>query len=174
MDYEFPLIRHISDVLPAIEGFPEIIVAEKDGYTVINYVVSTPDTWKRSGNADLANFYGGYEAWTIRRECRGLIFAEDGTIMSRPFHKFFNLGEKEETLPTAIDFGQEHRVMSKMDGSMIRPIIVKGVLRLATKMGVTDVAVEAEKTLNDEQRDWLRMAVEQGITPLFEYVAPTN
>lgn len=174
MNYEFPLIRHISDVLPAIEGRDEFIVAERDGYTVINYVVSTGETWKRDGNAELANYYGGYEAWTIRRECRGLIFYPDGRIMSRPFHKFFNLGEKDETLQGAIDFTREHRILTKMDGSMIRPLIVNDTLRLATKMGVTDVAIEAEKLLTSQQKSWLRMAVEQGITPLFEYIAPTN
>lgn len=174
MDYDFPTIRHINDVLPAIEGFPEIIVAERDGFTVINYMVSTPELWKRDGNHQLANFYGGDEAWTIRRECRGLIFYPDGRLMSRPFHKFFNLGEKEETLPANVNFRKPHVLLSKMDGSMIRPLLVHDKLRLGSKMGITDVSIAAEQLLSGEQREWLRMCVEQGITPLFEYVAPTN
>jgi hypothetical protein len=31
MHYEFPMIRHISDVLPHIEGREEFIVAEREG-----------------------------------------------------------------------------------------------------------------------------------------------
>lgn len=174
MNYKFPRIRHISDVLPAIEGFPEIIVAERDGFTVINYMVSTPELWARDGNAELANYYGADEAWTIRRECRGIIFYPDGTLMSRPFHKFFNLGEKEETLPSNIDFSQKHVILTKMDGSMIRPMLVHGELRLGSKMGITDVSIAAEELLTEEQKAWLRLNVEQGMTPLFEYVAPTN
>ena len=39
MNYDFPVIKNISDVLPAIEGRDEFVVAEKDGYNVINYNV---------------------------------------------------------------------------------------------------------------------------------------
>jgi hypothetical protein len=39
MNYKFPLINNISDVLPAIAGRDEFVVTEKEGYTVINYNV---------------------------------------------------------------------------------------------------------------------------------------
>ena len=39
MNYKFPYIKNISDVLPAIAGRDEFTVAEKEGYTVINYNV---------------------------------------------------------------------------------------------------------------------------------------
>ena len=45
MNYEFPIINKISDVLPAIEGRDEFVVAEKEGYTVINYNVMMADTF---------------------------------------------------------------------------------------------------------------------------------
>jgi len=45
MNYDFPLIQHINDVLPAIKDSPEFIVAQKDGYQVINYVVAPSDTF---------------------------------------------------------------------------------------------------------------------------------
>ena len=45
MNYEFPHITNISDVLPAIEGRDEFVVAEKEGYTVINYNVMMADTF---------------------------------------------------------------------------------------------------------------------------------
>ena len=40
MSYEFPVIKNISDVLPAIAGKEEFIVAERNGFNVINYLVN--------------------------------------------------------------------------------------------------------------------------------------
>jgi RNA ligase len=177
MNYQFPMIRHISDVLPHIEGREEFIVAEREGYTIINYVVPMADTF---------NMYpGGYDGplstydlgGVMRRECRGLIFDDDGYLMSRPFHKFFNINERDETQAHAVDMTQPHVIMEKMDGSMIRPILVDGYLRLATKMGVTNVAMQAEEWLAAQDpalKDWMRKCVEDSVTPLFEWVSPFN
>lgn len=169
MHYEFPHIRHISDVLPHISGREEFIVAERDFGTVINYVVAMADTFNMTGPDDL----GG----AIRREARGLIFDRDGNLMSRPFHKFFNINERDETQMNVIDMSQPHVVMEKMDGSMIRPILVDGYLRLATKMGVTNVAMDAEAWLAAQDpslKKWLRRCVEDSVTPLFEWISPFN
>jgi RNA ligase len=169
MNYQFPVIRHISDVLPHIEGRDEFVVAEREGYTVINYVVAMADTFNMTGPDDLSG--------AIRRECRGLIFDDDGYLMSRPFHKFFNVNEREETQMNAIDMSQPHVIMEKMDGSMIRPILVDGYLRLATKMGVTNVAMDAEAWLAAQDpslKEWMRQCVEDDVTPIFEWVSPFN
>jgi RNA ligase len=177
MNYTFPIIRHISDVLPHIEGRSEFVVAEREGYTVINYVVAMADTfdmYPAGYDGPLSTYdLGG----AIRRECRGLIFDRDGNIMSRPFHKFFNINEREETQAHCVDVSQPHVIMEKMDGSMIRPILVDGHLRLATKMGVTSVAMDAEAWLAAQDRrlkEWLRTMVDLGLTPLFEWVSPFN
>lgn len=166
MNYTFPVINTIDDVLPAIEGRPEFIVAERDFGTVINYMVAMPDTFKMEGPDDVMG--------AIRRECRGLIFDREGRIMSRPFHKFFNVNEKEETQAHVLDLSRPHIVMDKLDGSMIRPVVQDGMVRLATKMGVTDIAIEAERLLDPDQYDWLEDMMFDGFTPIFEYVAPTN
>jgi RNA ligase len=177
MNYTFPIIRHISDVLPHVEGRDEFVVAEREGYTVINYAVAMADTfdmYPAGYDGPLSTYdLGG----AMRRECRGLIFDRDGNIMSRPFHKFFNVNEREETQSHAIDMSQPHVIMEKMDGSMIRPILVDGYLRLATKMGVTEVAMQAESWLAAQDRrlkEWLRTMVDLGLTPLFEWVSPFN
>ena len=94
--------------------------------------------------------------------------------MSRPFHKFFNVGEREETQVHNIDLSQPHVIMEKMDGSMIRPIMVGDDIRLATKMGVTDTSIAAEKILKDGQLGWMATMMAQGLTPLFEFVSPKN
>ena len=169
MNYSFPEICYINDVLPHVEGRDEFVVAEREGYTVVNYVVSMSDTFEMTGPDDV----GG----AMRRECRGLIFDREGNLMSRPFHKFFNVNEREETQMNVIDLSQTHVIMEKMDGSMIRPILVDGYLRLATKMGVTDVAMQAETWLaasGDNIKGWLRSCVENGITPLLEWISPFN
>lgn len=166
MNYTFPVINTIDDVLPAIEGRPEFIVAERDFGKVINYMVAMPDTFKMEGPDDVMG--------AIRRECRGLIFDRQGRIMSRPFHKFFNVNEKEETQAHALDLSRPHIVMDKLDGSMIRPVVQNGMVRLATKMGVTDIAIEAEQLLQPDQYDWLEDMMFDGFTPIFEYIAPTN
>jgi RNA ligase len=169
MNYTFPVIRHINDVLPHIEGREEFVVAERDFGTVVNYVVAMADTFNMSGPDDLTG--------AIRRECRGIIFDRDGNLMSRPFHKFFNINEREETQTHVVDMSQSHVIMEKMDGSMIRPILVDGHLRLATKMGVTEVAMQAEAWLaaqDPSMAAWLRQCVEDSVTPIFEWVSPFN
>ncbi len=166
MNYTFPVINTIDDVLPAIAGRDEFVVAQRDFGTVINYLVAMPDTFKMEGPDDVMG--------AIRRECRGLIFDLEGRIMSRPFHKFFNVNEKEETQAHMLDLSRPHTVMDKLDGSMIRPVRMDGMVRLATKMGVTDIAIEAEKLLDPVQYAWLEDMMVEGYTPIFEYVAPTN
>ena len=166
MKYKFPEIRHIDDVRPAIAGRDEFIIAEREHYDVINYMVAFPDTFDMLDANDMLG--------AMRRECRGLIFDKVGNLISRPFHKFFNVGERIETQMVNLDMSADHVIMEKMDGSMVRPLIINGVLMLGTKMGVTEVAQEAMKLLTDNVSGWLRGMVEMGKTPLLEYIAPTN
>lgn len=178
MKYQFPWIEKIEDVLPHIEGKEEFIVAERENYTVINYVVAMGDTFDMHDSDDEGNYV--YD-WTgaMRRECRGLIFDKSGKLISRPFHKFFNVGEREETQPNKIDLSKPHVVLEKVDGSMIRPLVINGELRLATKMGVTEVAEQAERWLNaqedaDFKKDFLIICFNRGLTPLLEWVSRDN
>lgn len=166
MNYTFPVIRTIDDVLPAIAGRDEFIVAERDFGSVINYVVAMPDTFKMESPDDVMG--------AIRRECRGLIFDLEGRVMSRPYHKFFNVNEKEETQAHVLNLSRPHFVMDKLDGSMIRPVRLDGMVRLATKMGVTDIAIEAEQLLDHVHYSWLENMMNDGFTPILEYIAPTN
>lgn len=179
MNYKFPIIKHMNDVLPAIEGRPEFIVAERPGFFVINYNVGFEDTFTIDENDVMENNGAMIPKGIMRRECRGLIFDAAGMIMSRPFHKFFNVGEREETLAHNLDLTRDHVIMEKMDGSMIRPMIVNGELRLGTKMGVTDTSIAAEKVLDAMSnakavRAFLEGLVLDGVTPLFEFISPEN
>jgi RNA ligase len=168
MHYAFPEIRHIEDVLPHIEGREEFVVAERDFGTVINYVVAMADTFDMTGPDDL----GG----AIRRECRGIKFHPNGEIAARPFFKFFNTGEREETQPHRIDMSQPHVIMEKRDGSMIHPMMVNGYIRWMTKMGITEVAMQAEKFVakNIKYKDFAAWCIKEKLTPIFEWTSPFN
>jgi RNA ligase len=156
MNYEFPTITNISDVLPAIAGRDEFVVAEKEGYTVINYNVMMADTFDCN----------------IRRECRGIIFdTATGDIIRRPFHKFFNVNEREETQDHRIDLSRPHAILEKLDGSMIAPFMVNGQMIWGTKMGATDVAKPVEEFVknNTEYAEFATEMLSYGLTPIFEW-----
>lgn len=179
MNYQFPIIKRIEDVLPAIEGRDEFIVAEREGYKVINYNVGFEDTFTIDENDLMENHGEMIPKGIMRRECRGIIFDDNGKIMSRPFHKFFNVGERDETQLHNLDLTAPHVIMEKMDGSMIRPLRVGGLIRLGTKMGLTDTAAQAEEYLMSraDHADimiFIERLMDFGMTPLFEFVSPEN
>jgi RNA ligase len=170
MNYVFPHITHINDVLPHIEGRKEFRVLEKEGYNVIIYAVSFEDTFAENPGESTRNA-------CIRKECRGLIFdTETGNIISRPYHKFFNVGEKEETQLNKINLYEPHVVLEKLDGSMIRPIPTPEGFRLATKAGVTDVAMNAEVFIADKPHyaTFIHKCFQRNITPIFEWCSRKN
>ena len=165
MNYEFPLIKNISDVLWAIEGRQEFVVAEKEGYTVINYNVMMADTFP-----DVVWDQQSLLAVT-RRECRGIIFdSKTGDIIRRPFHKFFNVNEREETQDHHIDLSRPHAILEKLDGSMIAPFIVNDEMIWGTKMGATDVAKPVEEFVkNNPQYAEFQYLIGSDFTPIFEW-----
>ena len=169
MNYAFPKIKTIQDVLDDINGYDEIRVIEKDWYTVINYAVALEDTFKWDSEDPYAS--------SIRRECRGLIFdTATGNLISRPYHKFFNAGEKEETQLNKINLYEPHVVLEKLDGSMIRHIPTPDGFRLATKAGITDISQQAEKFIADkpEYTEFIRSSIACGLTPIFEWCSRKN
>ncbi len=164
MFYQFPVIKNISDVLPHLEGRKEFVVADRGDHIIINYAVAFADTFGPVTSVGDA----------VRRECRGLIFRKsDGNIIRRPFHKFFNVGEKDETQPDVIRAVLDDTVsLEKLDGSMIAPFaLTPGNLRWGTKMGDTDVAkmvgpfLETRPNYLQFAREW----VSAGFTPIFEF-----
>ena len=161
MDYQFPRIECLDDVLPAIEGRDEFIVANREWGTVVNYMVSMADTFPAVENHMDA----------IRRECRGILFYPDGRIMSRRLHKFFNIGEREETAAHRIDLGQPHVILEKLDGSMITPVFTEAGIRWGTKMGITEVSMQAEEFVarNPQYAQFAEWCETMRLTPVFEW-----
>ena len=182
MRYQFPHIKHINDVLPAIQDSPEFIVAEREHFTVVNYVVAHPETFPEVATVALTNgdatHFGIFESEeahkaAIRRELRGIIFAKDGSILARRLHKFFNVNERDETQQHLIDLSQPHVILEKLDGSMITPIPIKDHLRWGTKMGITDVSMGAETFVatHPEYTEFAKWCKENNYTPIFEWVS---
>ena len=182
MNYTFPTITNIADVLPAIQGRDEFVVAEKDGYTVINYNVMMADTFPDvildADPYDRAS--GIFEQYdynaAVRRECRGITFdTATGDIIRRPFSKFFNVNEREETQLHNLDFSKEHWVDTKLDGSMIAVFMHGGELIYGTKMVAPDFNELVKQFVAASDIDYdsfCRDVIEQGYTPIFEFMHP--
>lgn len=162
----YPIIKHIDDVRPFLEGREEFGCYEKsEGFTVIQYQVAFEDTFPPVTD------YGS----AVLREFRGIKFCSvTGKILARPYHKFFNIGERDESLPGEIDITKPHVVMDKLDGSMVHPIRTHdGWLHWCTKMGVTDTSKAAVNTaMTPAHMDFANAAIDAGYTPIFEFVSP--
>lgn len=150
------VIERLEDVLPFIVPDTGIIHSRHDGYSVINYVFTVQNTFDTA----------------LARECRGLKFDPDGKLIARPFHKFFNLGEKR---PAGEEPWQsDHVVLDKLDGSMIHPAIVRDELVFMTRMGISAQSRQALQAASRTVHDFCRDMIAAGFTPIFEYTSPEN
>jgi len=160
LHYEFPINITLAEVREVIKDDHNFIIVEKDSYTVVNYVRMGSDTFPPVID----------RASAIRRELRGLIFdTETGEVISRPYHKFFNYGERADV--TDLNITESHRFLEKLDGSMIRPIPIRGHIRWGTKMGVTEVSMQAEVFVanNPQYQKAAEYMINIGMTPIFEW-----
>jgi RNA ligase len=157
----FPIIRTLTDLKPVVEHHPEIrFTTLQNGFTVACVMIS---------NSEL---YAGPDAAFVK-ECRGITFDPTGVIACRPLHKFFNVGERQETQVGNIDWAQVTRMMEKRDGSMINPVIVNGVVQFKSKkVFESDVAIIANAIATVNDRAFSHVCLEKGITPTFEFTTP--
>lgn len=108
--------------------------------------------------------------------CRGLIVADDGTIVARPFRKFFN--ENTEGFPeTFVEnfLKEEPMIMEKMDGSLGVFWKYMGCYGIATRGSFeSEEAAWATEQLRHIDVAPLIENSRNGMTPLFEIVSPIN
>jgi RNA ligase len=168
MNYDFPQIKTIDDVLPHISGREEFLVMEKEGYTVIKYAVAFEDTFQWDSNDPVGS--------AIRRECRGITFDTKGNLICRKYHKFFNVGEKEETQLNKINLYEPHIVLEKLDGSCVIPQPSPDGFVLTTKSGVTEISQQAEEFISDKPHyaEFIHSMFDGKLTPIFEWVSRKN
>lgn len=170
MQYEFPKIQHIDDVYPHIDETFQ--VAEKEDYVVFNYILSSDETFPKPIN-------GVYDHRSlIRRECRGIAFEKTtGRIVRRPYHKFFNWWEREETcLENPLEI-PGLLILDKLDGSMIAPFTTGNRIIWGTRAGETDFSEQVNqflKTAGGAYHKFAEDCINNNATPIFEWVSPKN
>ena len=176
MKYAFPTIRSIDDI-ERHRGSGLIHDAFKsgrrdNGTIVYDYAYMDNQVFPPIGSTPFA---------ALARELRGItVDAATGELLSRPYQKFFNAGEREEVLAQYIPFGDPHHVLEKLDGSMIHAFLAPGGdLAFATRWGVTSIAQQALDWYKAQDgaaagRSAVRRIIENGFTPIFEWTSPDN
>lgn len=106
----------------------------------------------------------------VTKQCRGLIVHDDGTVVARPFPKFFNWGEVNVE---GFDRDSLVTVTDKADGSLgITYPRGDGSYAIATRGSFTsEQAVEAVLMMDDLYPGW---TPPDGITVLFEIIYASN
>lgn len=112
-------------------------------------------------------------AWQTKytRNARGLIFdKKTGRLVAKPFPKFFNLGEQEET--QILNFPKEpYRVFEKADGSLGIIYFHKGKWNVATRGSLgSEQAVKAQEILKKYDTGYFKVTH----TYLVEIIYPEN
>jgi RNA ligase len=111
-------------------------------------------------------------------ECRGITFDAQGQLVSRPLHKFFNLGEKLHLTVEAILARPDLvAIYDKIDGSMIATAWVNGQLLWRSKKAFNSDVVKLARQLlvQPEQAGvvaFAERAASQGLTAIFELTHP--
>ena len=160
---------NLIQALVAIKDKPEFKHNIREGYSVIDYMVSNRDT-----------FEGKIESETyILKNLRGTCFDDDGEISRLGFEKFHNYLECSGYMDTDIDFTAPHSVLEKLDGSCIFMIRIGDSTRLGTRAGITDIALMAEDFVKNSpiKADYdclFDMCHFMSLTPIFEFTSRKN
>ena len=169
----YPRIEHIDDLMPALRGRDDLEAAfircERPHFVSVDYVVMIPGIFGcLVSDPDRA-------AVLLRREARGIKFdARTGRTIARPHPKFFNLGQEPETQPEMLDWRAPHRVLEKLDGSMVHPTPVDDRIVFTTRKGdMVDPAIQGFVAgQNVDYLGFCREMLAQGLTPVFEWCSP--
>ena len=115
----------------------------------------------------------------LARECRGIVFNSTGECICRPYKKFFNIGERTETLPKNIDWNNLSVYTTKWDGSLVTPVMVNGEIFFKTKKTFYSFIADRLNTMWKEKGPFYRKYSKiinrydlNEVTLLFEYVDP--
>jgi putative RNA ligase len=129
-----------------------------------------------SGQFSILNYtpncsYSKY--WTpLTKQCRGLIIANDGIIIARPFEKFWNLSELSGLgikLPN-----EPFTTFEKLDGSLGILYWFEGKPFISTRGGFeSEQAIKATEMLRTKYRESIKL-LDPDLTYLFEIIYPEN
>lgn len=161
---DFPCIENLSQMKSILEAKPELRLIDSGlGTLSVAYNISDRNTFKDP----------------LACEARGITFdKETGNIIGRPLHKFFNLGEREDTLKNNVNFSDIFSIWDKIDGTMISLHRVNGNLAVKTKKSfLSNEAKRATQFLSKpENQNILKFCNElvDEFTPVFEFTDPEN
>jgi T4 RnlA family RNA ligase len=159
----------LDEALSAIKNKPEFKHICKGGYSVIDYLISTRNTFDGNSSAET----------TILKNLRGTCFNSDGEISRLGFEKFHNFGECQGYFEGDIDFNQPHHVLEKLDGSCIFQISMFNSYRLGTRAGITDYSDMAEEyiassLLKSQYETLITYCTNNNKTAIFEFTSRKN
>jgi T4 RnlA family RNA ligase len=166
---DFPNITHMDQIRGKVLDKPEIKWnTYACGITVGCYVFQDKTTFDSA------------EA----RECRGIAFDSKGRVVSRPLHKFGNLGEfySLDDLKALAWMGCIAGVYEKLDGSIIstsaHPTLPWAIRsRKSYSSDVVKIAVAYLKGLTTGSDEWglvpfIKLVIDQDFTACFELTSP--
>lgn len=107
----------------------------------------------------------------VTEACRGLVIHDDGTIIARPFTKFYNWEELSEEKRVSFSIGKVKEIWTKEDGSLIIAFYFQDQWYTITR-GAWDSpqAIAAKELLTEEFLN----GGKKGKTYLFELTGPSN
>jgi RNA ligase len=165
----FKNVANIGDIKPFVAAKPEIKWARHtNGATVGCYMFQDKDT------------FDSPEAL----ECRGIAFDDQGRVLSRPLHKFFNVGERGEAigLVDRAQMREVYAVYEKLDGSIISTSkLPDGGWALRSRksytsdvVGIANDLILPAQTGSDEWglAHFCKLVTEEGFTACFELTSP--
>eukprot|EP01128_Nolandella_sp_AFSM9_P003075 TRINITY_DN1354_c4_g1_i1.p2 TRINITY_DN1354_c4_g1~~TRINITY_DN1354_c4_g1_i1.p2 ORF type:complete len:399 (-),score=83.32 TRINITY_DN1354_c4_g1_i1:2091-3287(-) len=167
----------LDDARAAVSGCPEFYEKQADGLIIFNYRYCNPATFP---DPQLAVDDRQKLLFQIKRECRGLVFsAETEKVISRRYHKFFNIGELPETALEKLDLTRPHIFLTKYDGVLVTPIKTPEGVKFATKSGFTDITSIMEERFikldgNVKYVEFASHWMEKDHTPIFEWCSPRH
>ncbi|WP_442638042.1 RNA ligase [Rossellomorea marisflavi] len=119
------------------------------------------------------NYSKGIGRWwnLLTENSRGHLFTyPELKLVSLPFHKFYNMNEREETKLEKLDDTHPITIMEKLDGSMIHLFEVGGELVSGTRGSVGEYYYndKAISLLTEKNKKAILALIRDGYTPMFE------
>ena len=148
-------LNHLRDD-SRIEFKVETVKGKK--FTIVSCTAADGELWKKP----------------FSKEANGITFNEKGDCVCRPFEKFFNVNETDDTQITKLDFSGAI-MTKKYDGSMITPVLVGDkVVFKSNESFFSDVAKTANRAASNKLKEFCATLLVQGITPIFEFMHPKH
>ncbi len=149
----------LSSVLKEIEGNKHFKVLEQGDFVKVFYRYNAPKVFDSS----------------LKRELRGITFRKSTKeVVSRPFHKFFNVDEHEETRKENL-LEKEFIAREKFDGTMVHFFLEGEKIAVATQKSFDAPQLKRVKEIvkrNEKLSSFIRNVLSKGYTPIFEFVSP--